>query len=74
MGRDFLQVGVLDAQVALAHARAGASEQEADAREQACPLRFVLDLPQQLFVGLLLIVLMIYRPNGLLGQKRVEVV
>jgi ABC-type branched-subunit amino acid transport system permease subunit len=27
-----------------------------------------------LFVGLLLIVLMIYRPNGLLGQKRVEVV
>ncbi len=26
-----------------------------------------------LFVGLLLIVLMIYRPNGLLGQKRVEV-
>jgi ABC-type branched-subunit amino acid transport system permease subunit len=27
-----------------------------------------------LFVGLLLIVLMIYRPNGLLGQRRVEVV
>ena len=27
-----------------------------------------------LFVGILLIVLMIYRPNGLLGQKRVEVV
>jgi ABC-type branched-subunit amino acid transport system permease subunit len=27
-----------------------------------------------LFVGVLLIVLMIYRPNGLLGQRRVEVV
>jgi len=27
-----------------------------------------------LFVGVLLIVLMIYRPNGLLGQKRVEIV
>jgi ABC-type branched-subunit amino acid transport system permease subunit len=27
-----------------------------------------------LFVGLLLVVLMIYRPNGLLGQRRVEVV
>lgn len=27
-----------------------------------------------IFVGLLLIVLMIYRPNGLLGQRRVEVV
>jgi len=27
-----------------------------------------------LFVGILLVVLMIYRPNGLLGQKRVEVV
>jgi ABC-type branched-subunit amino acid transport system permease subunit len=27
-----------------------------------------------LFVGVLLVVLMIYRPNGLLGQKRVEIV
>ncbi len=27
-----------------------------------------------LFVGVLLIVLMIYRPNGLLGQRRVEIV
>jgi branched-chain amino acid transport system permease protein len=27
-----------------------------------------------IFVGLLLVVLMIYRPNGLLGQRRVEVV
>lgn len=27
-----------------------------------------------IFVGILLVVLMIYRPNGLLGQKRVEVV
>jgi hypothetical protein len=27
-----------------------------------------------IFVGVLLIVLMIYRPNGLLGQRRVEVV
>ncbi|HVU11023.1 MAG TPA: branched-chain amino acid ABC transporter permease [Phototrophicaceae bacterium] len=27
-----------------------------------------------LFIGVLLIVLMIYRPNGLLGQKRVEIV
>jgi len=27
-----------------------------------------------LFVGILLIVLMIYRPNGLLGQRRVEIV
>ena len=26
-----------------------------------------------LFVGVLLIVLMIYRPNGLLGQRRVEI-
>jgi ABC-type branched-subunit amino acid transport system permease subunit len=27
-----------------------------------------------LFVGVLLIALMIYRPNGILGQRRVEVV
>jgi ABC-type branched-subunit amino acid transport system permease subunit len=27
-----------------------------------------------LFVGVVLIVLMVYRPNGLLGQRRVEVV
>jgi ABC-type branched-subunit amino acid transport system permease subunit len=26
-----------------------------------------------IFVGVLLIVLMIYRPNGLLGQRRVEI-
>jgi ABC-type branched-subunit amino acid transport system permease subunit len=26
-----------------------------------------------LFVGVLLIVLMIYRPNGLVGQRRVEI-
>ena len=36
--------------------------------------RDAMPLRRLLFVGLLLIVLMIYRPHGLLGQRRVEVV